>query len=72
MQSKVEPFSFKGIRMNYVLTSIEFNLRFLMEKIEKMKDQAEVNYEINDIIRKIQDKIIEIEGLVEELEGMGE
>jgi hypothetical protein len=58
--------------MNNELTAIELNLRFLIERIGKIKIGDDTNYLVNTGLRDIEDKINEIESLVEEIEAVVE
>ena len=54
------------------ITAVKVNLRILLARIEAIKIPVQVNYEIEQKVKKLSDKIYEIADILEEIEAIEE
>lgn len=58
--------------MKEKLKAIEFNIRSILRRIERLNAPENGDYEMLQIINKINAKVYEISNLIEEIEAMEE
>lgn len=58
--------------MQEKLKTIEYNLGILLRRIEKLELTDKLNYEIINIINKMNEKLYEISDLLERIESINE
>lgn len=54
------------------ITAVKVNLRILLTRIKAIKIPGEVNYEVEQKVNEINQKIYEIADLIEEIEAIEE
>ena len=54
------------------IKAVKVNLRILLERIEAIKIPRQINYEIDQKVNELSDKIYEMADLLEEIEALEE